>query len=103
MMAQKAKLFGNDYLFNQILESKEQSVVKKLGRSKKINFDEKIWNENKESIVLKGNILKFMENKSLGDYLISTNPSYLVEASPYDKVWGIGLDKKSPLIKYPQQ
>lgn len=54
-------------------------------------FDKELWDKVKYSIVLNGNWRKFSQNKDLRDYLLSTGDSILVEASPYDKIWGIGL------------
>ena len=72
-------------------------VAKELGRKVK-NFDPKIWDSNKLNIVSKGNYLKFTQNKELCGYLISTSNKMLIEASPYDKIWGVGLTASDPRI-----
>lgn len=95
MMARKALLFRDKETFIKIVNANTPSEAKSLGRQVK-NFDEAIWNEHKFDIVVKGNLLKFSQNQALQDYLISTNDSILVEASPYDRIWGIGLDENSP-------
>ena len=89
MMAEKARLFDLSML-EQILEAKTTKEVKSLGRKVK-NFDEKIWNEKSFDIVFKGNLAKFSQNSNLKDFLLSTSKWIIVEASPYDKVWGIGM------------
>lgn len=94
MMARKALLFRDKETFIKIIKANTPNEAKTLGRQVK-NFDEAIWDEHKLEIVVKGNLLKFSQNKQLQDYLISTNDSIIVEASPYDRIWGIGLDEKS--------
>lgn len=50
----------------------------------------------KVDVVVKGNIAKFSQNEKSLDFLLSTDDKILVEASPKDTVWGIGLDESSP-------
>ncbi|MGA3513605.1 NADAR family protein, partial [Lactiplantibacillus plantarum] len=59
-----------------------------------------IWDEKKFTIVFHGNYLKFSQNTDLKEYLLSTSPLELVEASPYDKIWGIGLKADDPRARY---
>jgi ribA/ribD-fused uncharacterized protein len=61
-----------------------------LGR-KVANFDGKIWNEHKFEIVRTGNMHKFSQHEELRQFLCNTRYHILVEASPYDNIWGIGL------------
>ena len=89
MMAQKAILFHDVEIYNEILLAKHPKQYKDLGRKVK-NFSENKWNENRYDIVLKGNIAKFIQNEKLKNFLVQTNNKILVEASPCDKVWGIG-------------
>lgn len=91
MMAEKARLFGDQIVYKKILRCREQKEIKALGRQVK-RFDEQTWQQNRELIVLKGNIEKFAQDEELKNYLLGTGENILVEASPYDKVWGIGLD-----------
>lgn len=91
MMYKKAELFNDDIVKQKILSTSNPKIIKALGREVK-NFDEKIWNEHKYNIVLQGNILKFSQNGILKTLLIGTGNKILVEASPYDKIWGIGID-----------
>ena len=67
------------------------------------NFREEIWNQYKFEIVVRGNILKFSQNKELKKFLLSTNDAVLVEASPYDKVWGVGLKRDDVKINNPNK
>ncbi len=90
MMYHKAKLFGNEDIARKILASEEPKEVKQLGRQV-TGFNEKIWNQNRYEIVCQANILKFSQNRELWSYLMNTGSSVLVEASPVDSVWGIGL------------
>lgn len=90
MMAEKARLFGDDEVLEKIMASSEQKMIKALGRQVH-GFDTNKWNRAKRNIVIRGNIAKFTQNSKLKDYLLSTGDKILVEASPYDKVWGIGM------------
>ncbi len=78
--------------------------VKKLGRGVK-NYDDEIWTAKREKIVLFGVRLKFAQNADLMQELMNTGDSKMVEASPYDKVWGIGLSeqdaRKTPVENWP--
>jgi len=92
MMAEKANLFSDLGIIDEILNSKTPKDAKALGRKIK-NFDNKLWNDNKYEIVKQGNLHKFVEYEDLKEFLIGTGDKVLVEASPYDKIWGIGLSK----------
>lgn len=90
MMAQKALLFGDTFYFKKIMETINPATIKHYGR-KISGFDPKIWDDNKFNIVVQGNRLKFGQNPELMKRLLETGIKTIVEASPYDKVWGIGL------------
>lgn len=90
MMAEKALLFKDMDIYNQILKTNDPKKCKKLGQQVK-NFDQKIWDNNKEQIVYMGNYAKFSQNMVLKETLLTTQDTILVEASPYDTIWGIGL------------
>ena len=66
--------------------------IKDLGRIV-ANFDEHLWNENKVNIVRRGNLLKFSQNDDLKQILLTTRDKIIMEASPFDKIWGIGLSE----------
>lgn len=95
MMAEKAKLFGDIETREAILNTSDPRKCKSLGRKVK-NFDKAVWDKNKRRIVERGNTEKFMQNDDLREYLLSTGNKVLVEASPTDRVWGIGLCKNNP-------
>lgn len=100
MMAQKALLFQDEDIFHEIMEAKHPKEYKALGRKIR-GFDEKVWNEKKGQIVIEGNYAKFSQNESLKEFLLTTGNRVLVEASPYDKVWGIKLAANTPNIENP--
>ncbi|PIF43841.1 hypothetical protein CLU96_0757 [Chryseobacterium sp. 52] len=90
MMAGKARLFNDQEILQQVLKSETPNEVKSLGRKVK-NFDPKLWDEHKYEIVNRANLLKFSQNLKFQNFLLSTDDKILVEASPYDKIWGIGM------------
>ena len=102
MMAQKALLFDDQIVFAKILAVKHPKQVKALGREV-VNFDESTWQKKRFDVVVAGNLAKFGQHKDLGQYLVNTGNRVLVEASPYDKVWGIGMTKDDDHIQNPQQ
>lgn len=102
MMAKKASLFDDVEIQKQVLETKDPKECKSLGRKVR-DFDEKIWDAAKYEIVKQANYLKFSQNVSLKDFLISTDQKVIVEASPYDKVWGIGLKQDDVKALNPNQ
>lgn len=102
MMAEKARIFGDEEIAKQIMDETMQDKIKGLGRKVK-NFDENIWNEVKYHIVLTGNYYKFSQNKQLRQVLLSTGESILVEASPLDMIWGIGIDADNENAYHPEK
>ena len=90
MMAEKALLFDDFEIRNQIVESLHPAEAKKLGRKVK-NFDNTIWNAHKFSIVKEANLLKFSQHPDLKAFLLNTRNRIIVEASPLDAIWGIGF------------
>jgi hypothetical protein len=92
MMAEKARLFGDTEMLTRILEAATPGAAKGLG-AKVRGFDEARWIQHRSSIVVAGNVHKFRQNPQLGEYLRSTSRKVLVEASPVDRIWGIGLAK----------
>ena len=95
MMAQKAHLFNDSIIFEKIIGKESPKDVKDLGRQIN-NFDPEIWDLAKFDIVRKGNLLKFSQNELLKSFLQHTKHKVLVEASPADTIWGIGLAEDSP-------
>lgn len=102
MMAQKAELFGDKEIEQQILENTNPKQIKALGRRVR-NFDKMLWDRAKYSIVLNGNWCKFSQNRDLRDFLLSTGDHVLAEASPYDAIWGIRLSADSPDAQNPHK
>ena len=100
MMAQKAVLFGDEEVLREIMNAGHPKQFKALGR-KISGFKQDIWDNSCRDIVTAGNVAKFSQNSELGDYLINTKERVLVEASPYDKIWGIGMGKDNPKCENP--
>ena len=90
MMAEKALLFNDKEIYNQIIKSSKAGKVKELGRQVQ-HFNQQIWEENRFEIVVRGNFHKFSQHFELSEFLKNTNDRVLVEASPVDNIWGIGL------------
>ncbi|MDR0736771.1 MAG: NADAR family protein [Zoogloeaceae bacterium] len=96
MMYYKAILFGDAESARRILAEKEPRQHQWLGRRVK-GFNQDIWSSFREDIVFSGNVLKFSQNADLKALLMATGDALLVEASPTDLVWGIGLGEDNPL------
>lgn len=90
MMAEKARLFSDAAVLAGILSAKHPKQAKAFGREV-AGFDEEIWVRERWRIVVDGNVAKFGQNPALRDFLLGTGKRILVEASPPDRVWGIGL------------
>jgi ribA/ribD-fused uncharacterized protein len=101
MMYRKAMLFKDHEIADQILTSTNPAAVKKLGQSVQ-NFDEEQWKAHRKEIVLQGNLLKFTQNPDLKALLLATGDKILAEASPFDKVWGIGKKEADALANKDQ-
>ena len=100
MMAEKARLFRDEEIRKKILQATEPDVIKHLGREVR-NFDAKKWDAESGAVVVRGNIAKFSQNEDLLEVLLSTEDKVLVEASPYDKIWGIGMRQAEAEKAYP--
>ena len=97
MMAQKALLFSDKGNFEKIINCNKPGEAKELGRQV-LGYDDQIWNDHKFDIVRLGNIHKFNQNPEFAEYLIKTDNRVLVEASPVDTIWGIGLSQDNAEI-----
>lgn len=95
MMAEKARVFGDQAAALSILATRSPAAQKALGR-KVAGFDEKVWNGVCRGIVYCGNLAKFTQNEALGELLMATGDRTIVEASPEDRIWGIGLRPNDP-------
>jgi ribA/ribD-fused uncharacterized protein len=102
IMYRKAKLFGADNIAEQILKAQTPKACKDLGRSRQIPFDNEIWEANREVIYEQVLIDKFGQGK-LRLPLVQTMGKTLVEASPFDKIWGIGLGADHPHAEMPSK
>ncbi|MGI4762419.1 MAG: NADAR family protein [Janthinobacterium lividum] len=102
MMAQKALLFDNAAIYQQIIVARSPAEAKALGRQVK-NFDEAVWNANRSAIVMRGNLEKFSQHQDLREFLLHTKDRILVEASPVDSIWGIGLAADNARAENPRQ
>lgn len=92
MMANKALLFGDNEIYQEIMAAYHPLDHKKLGR-KVQGFIPEIWDAKRYDIVVQGNKAKFGQNPEIMEFLLSTGDAILAEASPYDKIWGIGLNR----------
>ncbi len=90
MMAEKARLFGDSAAVDSILAAPDPKAAKALGRKVK-SFNGQLWEARYREIVTRGNIEKFRQHEPLRDFLLASSGSVIVEASPYDRIWGIGL------------
>jgi ribA/ribD-fused uncharacterized protein len=102
MMYGKAQLFGDEDIRKEILEAEHPRTHKALGRKVK-NFDPAVWERERMRIVKEGNRAKFTQNEELLATLFATKGTTLVEASPFDKIWGIGLAATDPRAQDPKQ
>lgn len=90
MMAEKAKLFSDYDAMERIISANEPGKAKRIGREIR-HFNENIWLKHRVEIVIKANTLKFEQNAELKSFLLKTGNRVLVEASPVDTVWGVGM------------
>lgn len=90
MMAGKARLFADEAALAGIVKAGSPKQAKAVGREVR-NFDAARWDQAKREIVFEGNLAKFSQNSQLADFLVGTGKKVLVEASPVDRIWGIGL------------
>ena len=100
MMAGKARLFGDREMLQKILAEPNPSKAKALGRQVR-GFDETIWAKHRFALVAFGSHAKFSQDAALEAHLRSTGDAILVEASPRDRLWGIGLGRDNPLVTEP--
>lgn len=102
MMAEKARLFGDAETVSRILAAGTPAAAKALGRQVR-GYDDAAWVARRFDAVVEGNLAKFSQNATLSGFLLSTHPQVLVEASPVDPVWGIGLAADAPQASDPNQ
>jgi len=102
MMHGKALLFGDAEVAAELLETASPRQQKALGRKVR-HFSDGPWKEHRERIVHAANVAKFGQNRPLRELLLATAGTDLVEASPYDRIWGIGLAATDPRATDPTQ
>nr|WP_083471619.1 NADAR family protein [Kibdelosporangium phytohabitans] len=102
MMAEKARLFGDEEMLARILAAGTPADAKKLGRAVR-DFNQDTWAANRYDIVVRGSVAKFSHERAMTEFLVGTGEKVLVEAAPRDVVWGIGLGKDNPRAQHPSQ
>jgi hypothetical protein len=90
MMWRKATLFGDEAVAARILAASHPNAAKTLGRQI-AGFDEETWVRERFAVVVEGSVAKFDADDGLRAFLLGTGERVLVEASPLDRIWGIGL------------
>lgn len=95
MMHRKALLFSDPAMAARIMAADQPFDQKRLGQAI-ASFDQAVWDQHKQSIVLAGNTAKFSHNAGLRKKLLATGSSILAEANPKDFIWGIGLAATDP-------
>ncbi|MBF4471667.1 NADAR family protein [Flavobacterium sp. HJJ] len=102
MMAKKAELFNDQEVLEKIIQANSPAEAKKLGREVR-NYVDSLWLKNRFEIVKQGNFNKFNQNPDLKEFLINTKERILVEASPVDSIWGIGMATDHKNINNPEK
>lgn len=100
MMYRKALCFGDTAAAAAILGTPDPRVAKRLGRRVK-PFDAEVWNQVARRVVYEGCKLKFTQNAGAYQALVATRGTKLVEASPTDRIWGVGLAESDDRILDP--
>lgn len=100
MMWRKAMLFGDDAVARAVLVADSPGAAKTLGREVS-GFDEETWVAERWEIVVRGSVAKFSSDPTLRDFLLATRGRVLVEASPRDRIWGIGMGSDNPAAEDP--
>ncbi|WOS41091.1 NADAR family protein [Xanthomonas rydalmerensis] len=101
MMAGKARLFGDHAACARILAASHPKEAKAIGREIH-GFDEPTWRDARMQLVIEGNLGKFGQHAALKAFLFGTGDHVLVEASPVDRIWGIGLAADDPRAADPR-
>ncbi|WP_424215376.1 NADAR family protein [Streptomyces sp. BI20] len=95
MMAGKARLFGDAEAERAVLAARTPGAAKAAGRLVR-GFDEEVWVRERFELVVRGGTHKFASTPELRAYLLGTGDRVLVEASPVDRIWGVGLAPEDP-------
>ncbi|MBH0779244.1 NADAR family protein [Nocardia bovistercoris] len=102
MMWRKAMLFGDEDAAGRVLAARHPKRAKEIGREVR-DYDESLWCAHRFDIVVAGNTAKFGQHPELGDYLLRTGDRVVVEASPVDRIWGIGAAADDPVAQDPRR
>lgn len=102
MMWRKAVLFGDLNRAAAILQAHSSAQAKAIGREVD-GFDEATWREHRWEIVVSASVAKFGSDPALREFLLATGKRVLVEASPADRIWGIGLAADSEFAEVPRR
>lgn len=94
MMFQKVRMFNQYALADSIMKTDDPKEQKHLGRTKFPEFNAAVWDSNCYTIVKRGIRAKFQQNPVIKDILLNTGDAVLVEASPLDRIWGVGIGAK---------
>ena len=89
-MWEKAMHFNDITIANEILKEPNPRRNKELGRKVR-NFNGEEWAKVSLKYMIDINYVKWSSNDKLKKLLLSTDNKILVEASPYDTIWGIGI------------
>lgn len=100
MMAEKARLFGDEQHRSLVFTATTPAEAKAIGR-RVVGFVDDVWKAARSEIVVAGNLAKFGQKPELRDHLLATGMRVLVEAAPRDRIWGIGLGAKNPKAENP--
>ncbi|MBT8227155.1 MAG: NADAR family protein [Dactylosporangium sp.] len=100
MMAGKARLFDDPTGLATVLAARGPGAAKAAGRRVQ-GFDERRWTAARYRLVVAGNRAKFTQHPDLRRFLLATGERVLVEASPRDRIWGIGMAPTNPLVQHP--
>lgn len=100
MMAEKARCFDDEEALQAVLATRNPSKAKQIGRRVR-GFNDRDWDFVKYEVVVEANMHKFGNDLDLRKFLLKTGDIILVEASPYDTVWGIGMAEDDPDVHDP--
>ncbi len=102
MMAAKARLFADQQALARILDAPDPATAKQRGREVR-GYDDATWAAARFAAVVAGNLAKFSQNQAEQAFLLATGELVLVEASPVDPLWGIGLREQDARVHHPHQ
>ncbi len=102
MMVQKARTFGDKEAERRMFSTDDPRAVKAVGRDVRV-YSDPVWAARRYDAVLLGSFLKFTQSKEHYDVLMATGTQILVEASPDDRIWGVGWAPPDPRAKDPKK